>query len=121
MSEQASVKMDVTITKNPGRGSGYTASYGQYPRSIEAHGATQGEAKANLTAALNVALRTMIEVKPAFARDDEGAVWAALPAADGGSTEWRITNGTARQIGSACSAPAQAFGGCIGMTAIPNA
>ncbi len=119
MTEDASVKLPVTVTKNPGRKAGYTAAYGRYPYDIEARGATAAEARANLTAALATAVKTAIEARPAFARDDDGALWVAVPAADGGSRWWRVTADSARHNTSSSSPTAEAFGTCTGMTIIP--
>lgn len=118
MSEQATVKLDVTVTKNPGRGSGYSATYGSYPRDIWAEGATAAEAKANLTAKMVTALTAIIEAKPSFARADDGAMWAAVPQYDGGSRHYRITSDA--WGGTSSSGPAsEAFTTCVGMTVIP--
>ena len=120
MSEETSVKLPVTVTKNPGRKSGYTATYGQYPHDIWADGATAAEARANLTARLVTALTTAIEAKPSFAREDDGGGWwAAVPTWDGGSRHYRITD-TAWGGTSSSHPAADAFGGCVGMTVIPN-
>jgi hypothetical protein len=119
MTEDASVKLPVTVTKNPGRNAGYTAAYGQYPHDIEARGATAAEARANLAGALATAVKTVIEARPAFARDADGALWVAVPAADGGSRWWRVTADAARYNASSSSPAAEAFGGCVGMTIVP--
>jgi len=123
MSEEASVKLAVTVTKNPGRAMGYTATYGRYPYDIDAYGATETAAKANLAAKLATAITTMIEAKPRFARGDSDDMWAAVPAADGGSTWYRITSDGAR-LNSYTSHPAaeafEAFDTCVGMTVIPS-
>ena len=112
----------VTVTRNPGRckAARYTAAYGEWPRDIEAEGATAAEAKANLTAKLVTALQTIREAKPTFARADDEAMWAAVPAFDGGATHWRITDESAWG-GTSSSAPAsEAFATCVGMTVIPS-
>jgi hypothetical protein len=119
MSTEATVQLPVTVTKNPGRKAGYTAAYGRYPYDIEVRGATAAEARANLTAALATAVKTVIEARPAFARDADGALWVAVPAADGGSRWWRVTADSARHNTSSGSPAAEAFGGCTGMTIIP--
>jgi hypothetical protein len=119
VTEDASVKLPVTVTKNPGRKVGYTAAHGRYPHDIEAHGATAAEARANLTAALATAIKTMTEARPAFARDVDGALWVAVPAPDGGSRWWRVTADTARHNTSSSSPTAEAFDGCVGMPIIP--
>ena len=120
MSEDTSVKLGVTVTKNPGRKAGYQATYGEYPADIWADGATAAEAKANLAAKLVTALQTIREAKPRFARADDGAMWAAVPAFDGGATHWRITDESAWG-GTSSSAPAgEAFATCVGMTVVPS-
>ena len=119
MTEGTSVKLPVTVTKKPGRKAGYTASYGEYPHDIEADGATAAEAKANLADELALALATIVEDKPAFARGSDGALWAAVPAADGGSRWWRVTDVAARCNTMSCTPTADAFTGCAGMTIIP--
>jgi hypothetical protein len=119
MTEDTSLRLPVTVTKNPGRKSGYHAEFGSYPHDISRDGATAAEAKASLLAAIVTAVNSH-EQKPSFARDDDGAVWAAIPAADGGSRWFRVTNDTARQTGSASSPAADAFSSCVGMTVIPN-
>jgi hypothetical protein len=116
----AQIKLPVTVTKNPGRRSGYTAAYGHR---YYASGATQAEARDNLTAALAVALDTIATAQPRFAREDDavagGALWAAIPAADGGSRWWRIAADA--WGGTSDSRPAaEAFDGCVGMTIVPN-
>ena len=120
MSEDTSVKLGVTVIKNPGRKAGYQATYGAYPADIWADGATAAEAKANLTVKLVTALQTIREAKPTFARADDGAMWAAVPAFDGGATHWRITD-TSAWGGTSSSQPApEAFATCVGMTVIPS-
>ena len=119
MSTEANVKLTVDVTKNRGR-KGYTATYGEYPRDIWSEGATAAEAKANLAAALVTALDTIMTAKPSFARADDGAMWAAVPAYDGGSRHYRITDVDAWGGTSSSGAAAEAFGSCVGMTVIPN-
>ena len=122
MSEDTSVKLAVTVHRNHGqwsRDERYIATYGQYPYDIEARGATVTEAKANLTARLVTALQTIREAKPTFARADDGAMWAAVPAYDGGATHWRITDDA--WGGTSTNQPtSEAFTSCVGMTVIPN-
>ena len=122
MSEDTSVKLGVTVSRNPGRckAARYTATYGEWPRDIEAEGATAAEAKANLTAKLVTALQTIREARPTFAFADDGAMWAAIPAFDGGATHWRITDVDAWG-GTSTSQPAgEAFTTCVGMTVVPS-
>jgi predicted RNase H-like HicB family nuclease len=120
MSEEASVRIPVTVTKNPGRKAGYTASYGQYPHDIEARGATAAEARANLTAALATALTTIRDAEPSFARDDDGTFMVAVPAADGGSHWWRVGSEKARRNAMSSHPAAEAFTGIYHFTVIPN-
>ena len=117
--EDTSVKLAVTVIKNPGRKSGYQATYGEYPYDIWADGSTAAEAKARLTAKLATALQTITAAKPTFARADDGALWAAVPAFDGGCCEWRITE-DARGSTSSSRPASEAFATCVGMTVIPN-
>ena len=123
MSEEATVKVAVRVTRNPGRSkeARYTAAYGDWPRDISADGATAAEAKANLAAAVNTALRTILDGKPTFARDDQGGMWAAVPAYDGGSNWWRVTDEEARRNTSSSRPTSEAFASCTGMTVIPKA
>ena len=121
--EETSVKLAVTVYRNRGEWSKderYIATYGQYPRDIEARGATVTEAKANLTAKLATALQTIREAKPTFARADDGAMWAAVPDYDGGATHWRITDADAWGGTSTNQPASEAFATCVGMTVIPN-
>ena len=98
---------------------GYTATYGAWPYDIDAYGATETAAKANLAAKLATAVTTMIKARPTFARDDDGAMWAAVPAYDGGSRWYRVTSDV--YGASSTSQPtAEAFSNCVGMTVIPN-
>jgi hypothetical protein len=123
MTEDTSVKLAVTVNRNPGRckAARYTATYGDWPYDIEAEGPTATEAKANLTAKLATALRTITEAKPTFARDDDGsAMWVAVPAWDGGATHWRVTDRDAWGGTSTSQPAADAFTSCVGMTVIPN-
>jgi hypothetical protein len=117
----AQIKLGVTVTKNPGRRSGYTATWGDYPGDISAEGATQLEARANLTAKIEIALVTITEARPRFARDDDnGGLWVAVPAADGGSRWWRVTDDGARETTSTSQPAAAAFDDCLGMTIVPS-
>ena len=117
----ATIHLPVHVAKNPGRGTGWTASYGEYPHHLWAEGATAAAARANLTAKVAVALTTITGDEPAFARDDDnGGLWVAVPAADGGSRWWRVTGDGARQTGSTDTPAAQAFAGCTGMTIVPS-
>lgn len=119
MSEDTYVRIPVTVTKRPGRKSGYTAEYGTYPRSIECTAPTAAEAKAALAAAIATAVRSY-EQTPSFARDEDGALWAAVPASDGGSTWYRVTGEKVR-LNTMRSAPtAEAFTSCVGFTVIPG-
>jgi hypothetical protein len=120
MTETANVKLAVTVTKNAGRKSGYTATYGEYPRDIWAEGATAAEARANLTAALVAAIDTITTAKPSFARADDGAMWVAVPQYDGGSRHYRVTDVDAWGGTSSSGAASEAFATCVGMTVIPN-
>jgi hypothetical protein len=117
--EDTTVRIPVTVTKLPGRKAGWLAEYGRYPYGIETREATAGEAKAALAAAIMTAA-SVHQQRPRFARDDDGAVWAAIPAADGGSTWYRITNDTARLNTMASAPAADAFTSCVGMTVIPG-
>jgi hypothetical protein len=118
----AQIKLGITVTRNAGRKTAhkYTATYGAYPHDIWADGATALEARANLTAKIAVALATITEAKPRFARDEDGALWVAVPAHDGGSRWWRVTNDSACQNTSTCQPAAEAFSQCVGMSIIPN-
>lgn len=120
MDPNANVRLEVTVTKNAGRGSGYSATYGEYPRDIWAEGATAAEARANLTAKLITALTTIVAAKPSFARADDGAMWVAVPQHDGGSRHYRVTDVDAWGGTSSSGAAAEAFATCVGMTVIPN-
>src|SRR5512146_146354 len=118
----ATVRLPITVTKNTGahKSRRFTATYGDYPRSIEAEGATAAEAKDRLTAMLATAITAIRDGKPRFARDDDGAIWAAVPNAYGGSVHWRVTDKDAWG-GSWDSRPAsEAFGDCYHMTVIPE-
>jgi hypothetical protein len=117
----ASVKFPVTVTKNIGahKSRRFTASYGEWPRSIEAEGPTAAEAKDRLTGLLVTALDAIMNHKPSFARDDNGDLMVAVPAFSGGSDHWRV-NGEANR-GTFSSRPAaEAFTDCYHMTVIPN-
>jgi hypothetical protein len=114
----ATIRLPVSVTKNPGRRSGWTAAYGQYPP-IQARGATAAEARAALADALAVALDAITRNSPSFHRDDQGGLWVAVPAADGGSHSWRVTDEGARQTGSSNSPPAEAHARAVGMTPVP--
>jgi hypothetical protein len=118
----AQVKLGITVTRNDGRKGAHkhTATWGTYPYDIWADGATATEARANLTAKINNALGTFTTAKPRFARDDTGAMWAAVPAWDGGSRWWRITADGARQNTSTCQPSDEAFSQVVGMEIIPN-
>ena len=120
MGEDTSVRLGVTVIKNPGRKAGYQATYGEYPADIWADGATAAEAKANLTAKLATALQTITEAQPTFARDDSGGMWAAVPAWDGGSNWYRITDEGVRRNSSSSHPTAEAFTTCVGMTVVPS-
>jgi len=97
----------------------WVATYGSYPHDIEATGKTEAEAKANLTAALLTALEVITTHEPVFGRDDDGALLAAVPAADGGSRHWRITD--TAWCGTVTSSPAaEAFADCYHQTVIPR-
>lgn len=120
MPEDTSVKLPVTVIKNPGRKSGYQATYGNYPSDIWADGATAAEAKANLAAKLTTALETIVTAKPSFAHDDQNGLWAAMPAWDGGSYQYRIADGRVRRNSSSSHPTSEAFKTCVGMTVIPS-
>jgi hypothetical protein len=119
----AQVKLGITVTRNAGSKTAhkYTATWGTYPYDIWADGATATEARANLTVKIGAALETFTTAKPRFARDDDGALWVAVPAHDGGSRWWRVTNDSARQNASTSQPAGEAFSQCVGMTIIPNA
>jgi phage terminase large subunit-like protein len=119
MITDTTIKLPVTVMKNPGRKSGYTATYGQYPGDIRAEGVTAAEARSNLTAMLVTAVATITEAKPRFARDDSGAVWAAVPAFDGGSRWWRVTGECARENTWTDTPASESFTSCVGMTVMP--
>lgn len=97
----------------------WVARYGRYPQDIEATGKTQADAKANLTAALIKALDMITTQEPAFGRDDDGALLVAVPAADGGSKHWRVTD-TARCNTVSSTPAAEAFTSCYHQTVIPK-
>jgi hypothetical protein len=118
--DTSSVKLPVTVTRNPGRGAGYTATYGTYPRDIEARGATAAEAKASLTAVLARTLMAVTGDEPSFARDVDGALWVAVPWVDGGSRWWRVTGDRAKRNSSSSSPAGGAFDSCVGMTILPG-
>lgn len=116
---QATVRLPVTVEKRYGRGAGYVARFGAYPHDIEATGATVAAARENLTAALVTAVNTILTAEPRFGRDDDGAFLAAVPAADGGSRIWRVTD--TAWGGTSSSRPAcEAFADCYHQTVIPN-
>jgi hypothetical protein len=118
MPEDTFVRIPVTVTKRPGRKSGYVAEYGTYPRSIECAAPTAAEAKAALAAALETAVRSH-EQRPTFARDEDGALWVAVAASDGGSTWYRVTDDKARPNTMSSNPTTEAFTSCVGMTIIP--
>ncbi len=119
--EDASVKLQVTVTRNPGshKSRRYTASYGEWPRAIEAEGATAAEAKDRLTGILATALGAIMTGQPSFARDDDGSLMVAVPSFNGGSHHWRV-NGEARLNTFDSRPPGEAFASCHHMTVIPN-
>jgi predicted RNase H-like HicB family nuclease len=117
---ETTVRLPVTVEKRPGREAGYVATYGTYPREIEAGGATAAEARDNLTAALAVAIDTLRQARPQFARADDGALHVAVPDYDGGSRWYRVTDDKARLTTSSCHPTAEAFTTCVGMTVIPG-
>ena len=119
MPEDTFVRVPVTVTKRPGRKSGYLAEYGMYPHGLERSGATAAEAKTALAEAIATAVDSH-EQKPTFARDDDGALWVAVPAANGGSNWYRVTGDRARYNASSSSPTASAFASCVGMTVIPQ-
>ena len=118
--QAASVRLDVTVTRNPGshKSRRYTASYGEWPRAIEAEGATPAEAKDRLTGILVTALDAIMNGRPAFARDDDGSLMVAVPSFSGGSNHWRV-NGEARLNTFDSRPPSEAFTSCYHMTPIP--
>ena len=118
--QEASVRLPVTVTKNHGRKSGYMATYGDYPRDIWAEGTTAAEARANLTAKLVTAITTITTGEATFARDDDGAMWAAVPMYDGGSRHYRVTDDHAWGGVSSSQPAAEAFASCYHMTVIPS-
>lgn len=114
------IRLDASMSKNPGRNAGWTATWGGGRPNITGQGATQAEARAALAAAIDTALLAILDGQPAFARDDDnGGVWVAVPAFDGGSHLWRVTDEDARQCGSGCHPPAEAFTRSAGMTIVP--
>jgi hypothetical protein len=119
--KDTTVKLPVTVAKNPGRGSGWTATYGDYPHDLWAEGPTEAAAKDALTAKITTALAAIMAAKPSFARDaDNAAMWVAVPAADGGCREWRVTDVDAWG-GTSSSNPADdAFAACVGLAVIPR-
>ena len=119
MSDDTFVRILVAVTKNPGRKSGYTARYGDWPRSIEASGPTAAEARSNLTAALIMAVSTAIQPEPRFAQADDGALHVAIPDHDGGSRWYRVTEGRARLTTYSSHPTSEAFSSCVGMTVMP--
>ena len=121
MTETTTVKLDVTVTRNPGshKSRRYTASYGTWPRSIEAEGSTGAEAKDRLTGLLVTALDAIMNHEPKFARDDNGDFMVAVPSFSGGSNHWRV-NGTARLNTFHSQPAAEAFDSTWHMTVIPN-
>ena len=120
MSTDTNVRLAVTVTKNSGRKSGYTATYGDYPRDIWAEGTTAAEARANLTAKIVTAIDTIKTAEATFARADDGALWAAMPMYDGGSRHYRVTDDSAWGGVSSSGPASDAFDRCVGMTVIPN-
>ncbi len=116
--ENNSIKFPITVTKNLGRKSGYTASYGPWQSTYEAHGETAAEAKENLTGALVLALHTIRTAEPQFAAGDDDALHVAVPAFDGGSTWYRVTDRATLTTYSINPAD-HAFNECVGMTIIP--
>ena len=121
MTEETSVKLQVTVTRNAGshKSRRYTASYGEWPRAIEAEGATAAEAKERLTGILAGALGAIMNDRPAFARDDNGDLMVSVPSFNGGSCHWRV-NGKAT-LSTFDSRPAsEAFADCHHMTVIPE-
>jgi predicted RNase H-like HicB family nuclease len=122
MSDEASVRIPVTVTRNPGshKSRRYTASYGEWPRAIEAEGASAAEAKERLTGILATALDAIMNGTPRFARDDDGAFMVAVPSFSGGSVHWRVRDDVAT-LNTFDSRPAsEAFSGCYHMTVIPS-
>jgi len=115
----AAARLPFTVEEGWRRGSGWTATYGSYPYSIETYGKTAAEAKAAMAEALATALDTMLTHKPRFGRDDDGTLLAAIPAPDGGSTHWRI-NDTGAYPNTVTSTPSEkAFDECYHQTPIP--
>jgi hypothetical protein len=122
VTEDTSVKLAVTVTRNAGRNKSarYTATYGEWPHSIAAEGATAAEAKASLTAAVMTAVGAILRPEPQFARADDGAVHVAIPDHDGGSRWYRVTDDRATLTTYASCPTTEAFAACVGMTVIPN-
>ena len=120
MSEDTNVKLPVTVTKNPGRMSGYTATYGEWPHSISVEGATALAAKTRLTGAVAAAVDAILRPEPKFARADDGALHVAIPDHDGGSRWYRVTDGRATLTTFSSHPTSEAFDSCVGMTVIPN-
>lgn len=119
--QAASVRLDVTVTLNRGahKSRRYTASYGTWPRTLEAEGSTAAEAKDRLTGILVTALDAIMNHEPKFARDDNGDLMVAVPAFNGGSHHWRV-NGAARLNTYHSEPSGQAFDNCWHMTVIPT-
>ena len=122
MSEEASVKLGVTVARNNGRDKSarYTATYGEWPHTIETEGSTPAEAKSRLTAALAAAVDAILRPEPRFARADDGALHVAIPDFDGGSRWYRVTDEKARLTTMSSHPTGEAFTTCVGMTVIPN-
>lgn len=120
MTEDTIVRLPVTVTKNPGRKSGYTATYGPWQSPIEAQGTTAAEAKASLTAALVTAIDAISRPEARFASADDGALHVAVPAIDGGSTWYRVTDGRVTLTTYSSHPTSEAFDTCVGMTVIPS-
>lgn len=122
MSQDASVKLPITVTHNIGASKArrYTASYGPWQHPIEAEGPTPAEAKTALVAALVTAIDAVRRHEPKFARDDDGSLMVAVPTWNGGSDHWRVRDDGARLNTFASTPPAEAFGNCYHMTVIPN-
>ena len=122
MSEDTTIRMPVTVTRNNGsdKSRRYTATYGPWQHPIEAEGSTPTEAKANLTALLAAALHAVRADEPRFARDDNGAVHVAVPDYDGGSRWYRVTDEKATLTTFSRHATSEAFTTCVGMTVIPG-
>lgn len=116
MSETTTARLGflAEVSENPwDRGDGrWTAKLGP----VTAHGRTKTVALRALTDALLTALSRM-DAEPAFARDDDGSLIAAVPRWHG-TEHFRVTGEGVRSIAGCDGPPAKSLEGCHHYTAI---